>query len=198
VQGGVRASCQCLSGIRSLLHRAKANASVTCPVEEGEYEVTHTVQLPREIPPGTEIISPVSLAEARKSSQIRCICPGIHCRRRYYAVPGPQCRLPSDALTQRIVCGVIPYHSICKNVILSDIVQDSETPRVLQYRKAWCRKRQVLGKQLVNGMKIDWALSYHRSLTLDPATPRAGRTGGIAPSSRDRPYRPLPSYNRAH
>ncbi|KAK6969196.1 ML domain-containing protein [Favolaschia claudopus] len=29
----------------------KANASVTCPVEKGEYTVTQTVELPREIPP---------------------------------------------------------------------------------------------------------------------------------------------------
>ncbi|KAF7349922.1 hypothetical protein MVEN_01292900 [Mycena venus] len=29
----------------------KANASVTCPIEEGEYEVKQTVRLPREIPP---------------------------------------------------------------------------------------------------------------------------------------------------
>ncbi|KAJ7923332.1 ML domain-containing protein [Mycena leptocephala] len=36
---------------------AKANASVTCPVEEGEYEVTHTVQLPREIPPAKFVVS---------------------------------------------------------------------------------------------------------------------------------------------
>ncbi|KAJ7189448.1 ML domain-containing protein [Mycena pura] len=28
-----------------------ANASVQCPIEEGEYEVTQTVTLPREIPP---------------------------------------------------------------------------------------------------------------------------------------------------
>lgn len=29
-----------------------ANATVQCPVEEGDYVVSHTVALPREIPPG--------------------------------------------------------------------------------------------------------------------------------------------------
>ncbi|KAJ7264505.1 MD-2-related lipid-recognition domain-containing protein, partial [Mycena haematopus] len=28
----------------------RANASITCPVEKGEYEITHTVAIPREIP----------------------------------------------------------------------------------------------------------------------------------------------------
>ncbi|KAJ7055693.1 ML domain-containing protein [Mycena amicta] len=35
----------------------KANASVTCPVEEGDYEVTQTVKLPKEIPPAKFTVS---------------------------------------------------------------------------------------------------------------------------------------------
>ncbi|KAF8214225.1 ML domain-containing protein [Mycena galopus ATCC 62051] len=34
-----------------------ANVSVTCPVEKGEYEITHTVALPKEIPPAKFTVS---------------------------------------------------------------------------------------------------------------------------------------------
>ena len=33
-------------------HRRKANTSIQCPVDEGTYTITHTVKLPKEIPPG--------------------------------------------------------------------------------------------------------------------------------------------------
>lgn len=35
-----------------LVHSRNANASIQCPVAEGKYTVTHTVDLPKEIPPG--------------------------------------------------------------------------------------------------------------------------------------------------
>ncbi|KAJ7362578.1 MD-2-related lipid-recognition domain-containing protein [Mycena albidolilacea] len=35
----------------------RANASVTCPVQEGEYEVVQTVTLPKEIPPAKFVAS---------------------------------------------------------------------------------------------------------------------------------------------
>lgn len=49
-----------VSGIYTLVHSCVAdsifsrNAEVdlTCPIEKGLYTVTHTVELPKEIPPG--------------------------------------------------------------------------------------------------------------------------------------------------
>ena len=35
----------------------KANASVQCPVQEGTYEIIHTVKLPKEIPPGELLLN---------------------------------------------------------------------------------------------------------------------------------------------
>jgi hypothetical protein len=59
VQEGAYADVVVKLGLIKLLSRridiceeARANnVSLQCPVEDGEHEVTHTVELPREIPP---------------------------------------------------------------------------------------------------------------------------------------------------
>ena len=46
-----------LSSIFFLRISRKANASVQCPVQEGTYEIIHTVKLPKEIPPGELLLN---------------------------------------------------------------------------------------------------------------------------------------------
>lgn len=36
--------------------RRKANATIQCPVKEGEYVIEQTADLPKEIPPGASVI----------------------------------------------------------------------------------------------------------------------------------------------
>lgn len=56
LRGGVRSNCAYLTSILTPFdHSQKANATVQCPVERGDYVVTQTVDLPKEIPPGWSI-----------------------------------------------------------------------------------------------------------------------------------------------
>jgi len=62
--------------------RRNANATVQCPVEPGSYHVTHTVALPKEIPPG-ELVNPSLLEQSPHASlfsQIHHQRSRIHCR----------------------------------------------------------------------------------------------------------------------
>lgn len=53
----------------SLLSRRNANTDIQCPVEEGEYTVVHTVELPKEIPKG-ELIFPTLVCSCTNQTSI--------------------------------------------------------------------------------------------------------------------------------
>ena len=60
------------------ISRRNANASVTCPVEQGDYVVTQTVTLPKEIPQGMYKSLRFGISSDSSFSKIRCWRPSLY------------------------------------------------------------------------------------------------------------------------
>ena len=64
----------------NITYRSKSDLDIKCPVQVGEYDVSQTVALPKEIPPGTihHSIHPAASKPCWLYSQVYCGDPGLH------------------------------------------------------------------------------------------------------------------------